>query len=570
MAKLLSTLPVGSIIKSTNTKYNGAVIRWIVGHQDTANGRTKLVSEKILSIKPFDAAEPNNPQGRRSQYGNNRYSQSNIDQWLNSQAEPGTWYTPRHSKDAPPNDSNVNSGDGDYEKEAGFLASFEEKFRNAILNSTIRVVKPDIDGGGYEDITRKIYLLSTTEVGFPNEKGVAEGSLWTYFNGSSSKNAYPTAEAVNKSEYKDSSQLNTSTPYKWWLRTPLYDSDSSSHDVWPNNYLHNGTASYGYPGIRPALELNSKTLVSDSADTDGAYLFNWNQPPTDPSSISYGTPQAGASLVLTTGGSTDPEGDSISYVWERKVDNGVYTQIGVTSGKTITDTVPSSGTTYYVRVKAVDSNGLESGYTTGASKAISYNTSPVISGSDQNLGTKDAPFSYNYTVTDAQSASQTITVKETLSNGSQTITIREYTATNGVQNTASVASDWLSLLPGTHILTITATDSAGGSSVRKITFSRAVTRIAASRALRTDSLVRKVFVSLYPSERPADSTLHLEVTNNPFDPNPVWVDISDKANRLVHVFTNSTVTNGNGLGYRFYIQKETQQIEVTQATVRFA
>ena len=29
MAKLLSALPVGSVVKSTNTKYNGKVIRWI-------------------------------------------------------------------------------------------------------------------------------------------------------------------------------------------------------------------------------------------------------------------------------------------------------------------------------------------------------------------------------------------------------------------------------------------------------------------------------------------------------------------------------------------------------------
>jgi len=39
--------------------------------------------------------------------------------------------------------------------EAGFLANFEERFRNAILDTTIRVAKNTVtDGGGYEDITR--------------------------------------------------------------------------------------------------------------------------------------------------------------------------------------------------------------------------------------------------------------------------------------------------------------------------------------------------------------------------------------------------------------------------------
>lgn len=356
----------------------------------------------------------------------------------------------------------------------------------------------------------------------------------------------------------------------WWLITPYASNAGYARDVYTDGSLSNGSAYFGSRGVRPALYLESGNLVSDSTDTDGAYILQWNQPPSDPSSISYGTPQAGNSLVLSTGGSTDPEGDAISYVWERKIDSGAYVQLGITTAKTFTDTVPTSGTTYTARVKAVDANGLESGYCTGSAKTISYNTPPVISGSDQNLGAKTAPFTYQYTVTDAQAATQTITVTEKLTNGTQTITLRTYTATSGAQNTVDLSSVWLSLLSGTHVLTITATDSAGGSATRKITFSRTVSRIAAARAFNTDALVQKVFVSLYPATIPADATLHLEVTNNPFDTSPVWVDITDKANRLVHVFTNTTAAKGYGLGYRFYITKGTQEIEITQATIRFA
>lgn len=356
----------------------------------------------------------------------------------------------------------------------------------------------------------------------------------------------------------------------WWLRTPLASYAHFARRVGADGSLGNLDAYLGYRGVRPALYLESGNLVSDSTDTDGAYILQWNQPPSDPSSISYGTPQAGNSLVLSTGGSTDPEGDAISYVWERKIDSGAYVQLGITTAKTFTDTVPTSGTTYTARVKAVDANGLESGYCTGSAKTISYNTPPVISGSDQNLGAKTAPFTYQYTVTDAQTATQTITVTEKLTNGTQTIALRTYTATSGAQNTVDLSSVWLPLLSGTHVLTITATDSAGGSATRKITFSRTVSRIAAARAFNTDALVQKVFVSLYPATIPADATLHLEVTNNPFDTSPVWVDITDKANRLVHVFTNTTAAKGYGLGYRFYITKGTQEIEITQATIRFA
>jgi len=522
----------------------------------------------MITLKCFDAKESSNPNGSRQSYGNNRYSQSNIDQWLNSQA--ASWYSARHSYDAPPNNANVWNNYSEYDTEAGFLSNFESDFRKAILDAVIRVAKNTVtDGGGYEDITRKVFLLSNTEVGLSNENGVAEGTLWSYFSGAARRQCYPTAEAVSNSEYTNSS-LNASSYWYWWLRTPYASDAYYARIVITDGSLDNRNAYGGYLGVRPALYLESGNLVSDSTDTDGAYILQWNQPPSDPSSISYGTPQAGNSLVLSTGGSTDPEGDAISYVWERKIDSGAYVQLGITTAKTFTDTVPTSGTTYTARVKAVDANGLESGYCTGSAKTISYNTPPVISGSDQNLGAKTAPFTYQYTVTDAQAATQTITVTEKLTNGTQTIALRTYTATSGAQNTVDLSSVWLPLLSGTHVLTITATDSAGGSATRKITFSRTVSRIAAARAFNTDALVQKVFVSLYPATIPADATLHLEVTNNPFDTSPVWVDITDKANRFVHVFTNTTAAKGYGLGYRFYITKGTQEIEITQATIRFA
>ena len=97
-----------------------------------------------------------------------------------------------------------------------------------------------------------------------------------------------------------------------------------------------------------------------------------------------------------------------------------------------------------------------------------------------------------------------------------------------------------------------------------------MTRIAASRAVSTDAFVSKCFLSLFPSDRPADAVLHCEVTNNPFDEVPVWEDITSKVGRFVHTFTNAKATKGNGLAYRFYITKGSQTIEVIQATVRFA
>ena len=64
-----------------------------------------LMAKHCLRYCVFDAKEDTNPDENRKNYGNNRWSVSNIRQWLNSNTE--NWYTPQHTYDAPPIRSNV-------------------------------------------------------------------------------------------------------------------------------------------------------------------------------------------------------------------------------------------------------------------------------------------------------------------------------------------------------------------------------------------------------------------------------------------------------------------------------
>ena len=54
-------------------------------------------------------------------------------------------------------------------------------------------------------------------------------------------------------------------------------------------------------------------------DIRAAYVL-YNQPPGTPASISFGTPRGGKALALTCAAATDPDGDTVSYVWERRID----------------------------------------------------------------------------------------------------------------------------------------------------------------------------------------------------------------------------------------------------------
>ena len=268
----MSTLPVGAIVKSVNTRYNGAVIRFVVGHQKS--DRVCLVTERIISLKCFDAKEPSNPNSDRKNYGNNRYSQSNIDQWLTSAA--ASWYSARHSYDAPPNNANVWSNYNEYDTEPGFLYGFEAAFRNALLNDTITIAKNTVtDGGGSESITRKVRLLTETEVGLGNENGVAEGTVWSYFNSAARRQAYPTAEAVSKSEYTTSS-LSATQYWYYWLATPYAGSAYYARYVYSDGSLSSNYAYGGDYGVRPAFVVDSDiclTLEEDEVDlSDSAML----------------------------------------------------------------------------------------------------------------------------------------------------------------------------------------------------------------------------------------------------------------------------------------------------------
>lgn len=281
MPQLLSSLPVGAKVKDLNTKYYGKPIIFQVidkNHPGYPANSVTLLTEKIITLKAFDAKEPSNPNVDRQYYGNNRYAHSNIRQWLNKDTSP--WYAAQHGYDAPPNNSNVWGNYNEYEAEAGFLSNFSAELKAKILLTTLTVAKNTVtDGGGSETVQDKVFLLSKTEVGLGNENGIAEGTPFSFFSSDAARQAYPTAEAVSNSEYKYNF-LNASQPWYWWLRTPHAGVAYYARYVGSSGTLTSGDAFNGTLGVRPALNLSSDILVSDSTDADGAYIIVWNQTPT--------------------------------------------------------------------------------------------------------------------------------------------------------------------------------------------------------------------------------------------------------------------------------------------------
>ncbi|MGN0404457.1 MAG: DUF6273 domain-containing protein [Bariatricus sp.] len=318
MAKKLSSLAAGTLIKDTGTTYNGEIIVWRIlehGHSGDPSGTTALEARDIISLKCFDAKESGNSDSNRKSYGNNRYLHSNILQWLNSDASAGSWYSAKHSADAAPTNGNVYSNYNEYDQEAGFLTNFSENLRDALKTVSKTTAKNTVtDGGGSETVQSKIFLLSTTEVGLANENSIAEGSIYEYYsnnNSNSGRVKKPTSQCVSKSEYTNSN-LNTSSGWYWWLRTPYSGNSFYVRCVYADGSLDYNNAYYGHDGVSPAYVISSDTLVSDSPDSDGAYTIQWNaSPQIEPATKALGSVTAAPSQSITI---TDTDGDSFTGV----------------------------------------------------------------------------------------------------------------------------------------------------------------------------------------------------------------------------------------------------------------
>lgn len=208
------------------------------------------------------------------------------------------------------------------------------------------------------------------------------------------------------------------------------------------------------------------------------------------------------------------------------MDDGTWAQIYSGSSRSYTDSITYGWTSVQYRVKAYDTAGAESAYTTSAVRTVTNNRPPVISGSDTDLGSfTTTPPSYEYTVTDADG--HQVTVVEKL----DTTTLRTYTATLGDTNELEITADqWLKLLNGDHALTITATDAKNESTVRTLSFDKAMHSVEFEQtvAMAADDMPTKALVNIQGSF-PTGSTLQVWICNNGNDAEPTWEDITTKA-----------------------------------------
>ena len=109
----------------------------------------------------------------RANYGNNRWSVSNIRQWLNSEGAAKEWYKV-------PEDNIYDKEPADYVEDPGFLAGFSDEVKQhfATVSNTTILCNADTSALSVDsEITEdKVFLPSLTEMGLGNiNRNIPEG-----------------------------------------------------------------------------------------------------------------------------------------------------------------------------------------------------------------------------------------------------------------------------------------------------------------------------------------------------------------------------------------------------------
>ena len=548
MAQSLSNLPIGAKIKFGKHSINGETAQSIIwklvekNHSGYPSGSITFLTDKIIDLRCYDAKETN------AVSGNNYYSVSNIDQWLNKDSAAGEWYVAAHSGDTPPDTSeSVANRFTQYENRPGFLYHFDAKEKSAILDTSIKCWNGVAGSWNTETIVRKMFLLSFYEIGGTGSGVANDGEVIPYV-----RDTVLITSLTSQVNTHSQSNLKQAV---WWTRSAVRESEYDYPCV--QVVSTSGETYKGYPyagttGVRPAMNLSSTLSISDTTDSDGCYTVVWNSAPPVPTTLTVPTVYGGKSTTITWSKVTDPDGNTVTYQLEQSIGGAAFTTLYSGANLSYSTVVPFGTTSVQFRVKATDSAGASSAYKTSSSITVVNNNAPVISGSDGNLGTQFKDFTQTYSVTDANN--NTVTITEAIDG----VNLRSYTATLGATNTFSITGNtWLTLANGIHTLTITANDGIDRS-VRTYTFVKAVTSFTVQKAtaIEASAMPTRIKVTVIRTI-PPEATFKVEVCNNGFDANPTWEDAtSSVTSELVHVFSNKSKTSAKwGVNIRVTVNR---------------
>lgn len=379
MPQSISSLPEGSAVEFL-TFWGEPVVWRVIGHNLAwmPCDSTTLLTEHVIALLPYDAKETGNSYMDRKQYGNSDWLLSNLRQWLNSDKGPGLWYTKQHSYDYPPDRTHVANGYNYYDGWAGFLNESSESDKKLLLTTLRRYNGDEQDHKSSED---KIFLLTSNEVDLDYWQLGGNGFKIPYFTEEAShRAAYPTELCISHNNYHSSREFSVDKEAEWWLMTGYPASSGSTELTARESGISWENCDQGCFGVRPACNIPSSIMVSDSTNDSGNYTIVYNQSPSAPEDINLPSIiSANQSFEVSWSRSNDPENDLIIYELQRNLnDSGYWLQVYLGSECQFSDSIPSGSVRVQYRVRAKDANGDTSDWTTSGTHEVGASTVLVV------------------------------------------------------------------------------------------------------------------------------------------------------------------------------------------------
>ena len=212
---------------------------------------------------------------------------------------------------------------------------------------------------GENGLSTKVFLLSGYEVGWAHNALPKDGAKLDYFGSGSGGNSKRVA-------------YNGSNASTWWLRSPYTVNRDTAWTVLTDGSCDNKVCDQNTCGVRPALILPSTLWVSD----DGT--VSTNTAPSTPGSISVPSSiMGGTNISISWAKSSDAESNLDGYKVERSTNGGSsWSQIYQGTATSTTNNVAFGTTSVMYRVKAYDTDGLESGWRTSSQVTVVNNNAP--------------------------------------------------------------------------------------------------------------------------------------------------------------------------------------------------
>lgn len=175
---------------------------------------------------------------QRVAYGNNRWQNSAMEQWLNSSTGAGKWWTPRDEYDVPPDL---------LASKPGFMSGFENDFLSVLGKVKVQTYKNTTAYDGSVDATYDKFFLPSIEQVYVNKQIDGEGTYWPYWK-------QATGRTSPSDWYKDDARTtfaleNHASAQPVRLRSASRGNANDTWNVKPSGYVY---ANHAWHALRCA------------------------------------------------------------------------------------------------------------------------------------------------------------------------------------------------------------------------------------------------------------------------------------------------------------------------------